>query len=345
MEAVASTSRPRTWDVALVALVAAYVVAVVVAVPRSSIPPLTTYASASSTARIADLCAGFGLIGAGILAWIELRARNLGLLAILAGVAWFGPDWDGWDRGPGLARSLGAVAAPFVLALVFHLVAAFPGGRVRSRLVAGAVVAVYGLTAVASVGLALFRDPFLDLNCWRNCVENVFLVLPTSRRHACSERAGTTRRSRSGCCSSRARGGDGASRVERRGVCCCRCSRPPCSSAPPRPRMPSRCCERPSRVRRAPGSRRSSSRARSAWSASRSVSPARSSGPGAHAPRSPGSRSSSARHRRRAGFARRLPAYSGIPRSMSPTGFRARSASSTRRGAPGARPWPARAAR
>ena len=129
MEAVASTPRPRTWDVALVALVAAYVVAVVVAVPRSSIPPLTTYAGASSAARIADLGAGFGLIGAGILAWIELRARRLGLLAILAGVAWFGPDWDGWDRGPGLARSLGAVAAPFVLALVFHLVAAFPSGR------------------------------------------------------------------------------------------------------------------------------------------------------------------------------------------------------------------------
>ena len=176
MEAVASTPRPRPWNVALPALVAAYVVVVVVAVPRSSTAPLTTYAGASPAERIADLSAGFGLLGAGLLAWIELRAKRLGLLAILAGIAWFGPDWDGWARGPELARSLGAVAAPFVLALVFHLVAAFPDGRIGSRLATGAVAAGYGLTAVASVALALFRDPFLDFYCWRNCVDNAFLV-------------------------------------------------------------------------------------------------------------------------------------------------------------------------
>ena len=42
-------------------------------------------------------------------------------------------------------------------------------------------------------------------------------------RHGCSERAGTTRRSASGCCSSPARAGDGTSRAERRGACCGRC--------------------------------------------------------------------------------------------------------------------------
>jgi len=38
------------------------------------------------------------------------------------------------------------------------------------------VIAVYGVAAVAGVGTALFRDPFLDLYRWRNCSDNVFLV-------------------------------------------------------------------------------------------------------------------------------------------------------------------------
>ena len=40
------------------------------------------------------------------------------------------------------------------------------------------VVVLYGVAAVASLGLALFRDPFLDQYCWSNCTENVFLVRP-----------------------------------------------------------------------------------------------------------------------------------------------------------------------
>jgi signal transduction histidine kinase len=157
------------------ALAIAYSIAAIVAVPRSS-APATTYAGASVAAHIADLAAGLGLLGAGLLAWIEPRTRRLGPLAVLAGLAWFGPDWDGWDHGPTFVRSLGATATPFFLAFLFHLVLALPRGRLQSRLARGAVVTVYGVALVASVGLALFRDPFLDPYCWRNCLDNVFLV-------------------------------------------------------------------------------------------------------------------------------------------------------------------------
>jgi signal transduction histidine kinase len=38
------------------------------------------------------------------------------------------------------------------------------------------VAVVYAGAALFSLGRALFRDPFLDLHCWSNCTDNVFLV-------------------------------------------------------------------------------------------------------------------------------------------------------------------------
>ena len=115
----------------LTAGVVAFAIAAVF-VPHSG-ASATTNASISSTARTADLLAGLGLLAAGLIAFTEPRARRVGLLSLLAGVAWFGPDWEGWDGGPGLARSLGAVAAPLLLALVFHLACVHPGTAQPAR--------------------------------------------------------------------------------------------------------------------------------------------------------------------------------------------------------------------
>jgi len=136
----------------------------------------TTYAAALPAARAADIAAGLGLIVAGGFACIEPRARRLGLLTVLAGLAWFGADMEGWEHGPPLLRSLGAAASPFTLALVFHLALALPGGELRSATARMSVVAAYGIAAAVGVGRALFREPLLDLYCWRNCRDNAFLV-------------------------------------------------------------------------------------------------------------------------------------------------------------------------
>jgi len=157
------------------ALVVAYSIAVIVAVPGQGTPP-TTYAGTSGAAYAFDLLAGLSLLAAGLLAWTDSRTRRVGTLAVLAGVTWFGPDWEGWDGGPGIVRSLGALAWPLSLALVVHLGVTFPSGRARSRLQRLTVAAVYGLALAISLGRALFRDPLLDLHCWRNCLENAFLV-------------------------------------------------------------------------------------------------------------------------------------------------------------------------
>jgi signal transduction histidine kinase len=180
MAAAGTVARLRLAGVAVFALTLAYAIAAINAVPRSA-EPLTSYAGASyahasTAAHAADLAAGLGLLAAGLLAWVEPRTRRLGVLALLAGVAWFGPDWDGWDGGPPFVRSLGAVVTPFFLALLFQLVLALPLRRVRSWPARFLVVAAYGAAAFVSLGRALFRNPFLDPYCWRNCRYNSFLV-------------------------------------------------------------------------------------------------------------------------------------------------------------------------
>jgi len=89
---------------------------------------------------------------------------------------WFAPDWEGWDRGPSIIRSLGAAAAPLFLAVLFHLLLAAPRGRVRSRSARAAIAAGYALAVVVGLARALIREPLLDPYCWRNCLDNVFLL-------------------------------------------------------------------------------------------------------------------------------------------------------------------------
>jgi signal transduction histidine kinase len=137
---------------------------------------LTTHAGASGSAGVVSATAGLALLGAGIVTAVLLpHDRTAAVIASLAGLAWFSSDWIGWEGGPPLVRSVGMVVEPFFLPLVLHLVVAAPtagGGLRRIR----AVRAVYLMTAVVSVGRALFRDPFLDRYCWSNCRDNVFLL-------------------------------------------------------------------------------------------------------------------------------------------------------------------------
>jgi len=157
------------------AAAAACAIAAVVAVPRGD-APLRTYAGTSTTAHALDLVAGLALVVAGSVAWSQSRLRRIGVLAILAGAAWFVPDWEGWDGGPTLARSIAAAAGPLYLALVVQLALAFPSGRLRAGAARAFVGSVYAVAAVVGVGWALFRDPFADPGCWRDCDANDLLV-------------------------------------------------------------------------------------------------------------------------------------------------------------------------
>ncbi|MDP9225648.1 MAG: histidine kinase, partial [Actinomycetota bacterium] len=168
--------RCQNWRMAVpravVPLVAlGYGTSVVVVKPWAGEPP-TAYAGASTLAAAAGVVAGIGLLAAGSALWLGRGRDRAALLLVLAGVAWFAPDWLGWEAGPAIVRSVGAVVAPFLPALLFDLTATVTRSRVL-RLIARVV---YIATAVVSGGRALFRDPFLDPHCWSNCTDNVFLV-------------------------------------------------------------------------------------------------------------------------------------------------------------------------
>jgi signal transduction histidine kinase len=136
----------------------------------------TTYAGRSSLTATLTIAAGLGLVGAGLVTAFSHPARRIGDLALLAGLVWFAPVWVGWDTGPPLVRSLGMLAAGFTFPLLLHLVTAYPSGRLRGGVAHALVAAVYLETALAALGLALFRHPFFDPNCWANCTDNRFLL-------------------------------------------------------------------------------------------------------------------------------------------------------------------------
>jgi signal transduction histidine kinase len=166
---------PRLALLAVAAAALTWAIAAIVALDPAA-DRVTTYAAALPAALVTDLTAGLSLIVVGGLALSRSHTRRLGLIATMAGLAWFGPDLVGWDQGPPLLRSLGTAAAPFLLALTLHLALAAPAGRLVSPSARAATAAAYAIAAVVSVGGALFRDPLLDLYCWRNCSDNSFLV-------------------------------------------------------------------------------------------------------------------------------------------------------------------------
>lgn len=147
---------------------------VILVVPRSH-AGLTTYASGSVLTSTADLSAGLALAVAAVVVGLA-RPRSLnGLIAFLAGIAWFAPDAVGWVGGPHAVRTIGMVVAPFLVALIAHLVIRLLRGGV-ARPIERAIAAAYALTVVVSVGSALFRDPFRDAACWSNCSVNDLLL-------------------------------------------------------------------------------------------------------------------------------------------------------------------------
>jgi signal transduction histidine kinase len=165
-----STRIPRA-TIPLFAL--AYGIALLAVDPRASEPQVpTSYAGPSTLAAAIALAAGVGLLVTGSALWLQRGRDREALLLVLAGVAWFAPDWIGWDGGPSIVRSVAAVAAPFLPALLLDLVATVSGSRI-ARLCSHAV---YAATVAVSAGRALFRDPFLDPHCWNNCTANAFLA-------------------------------------------------------------------------------------------------------------------------------------------------------------------------
>jgi signal transduction histidine kinase len=136
----------------------------------------STHAGRSVAIATLAACAGLALIGAGFAARFGPPGMRIGALSLAAGYLWFAPVWVGWGDGPPLIRSLAMPAAAFLLPVLVHLIVAYPGGRLRSRIALVLVAVVYAEAAISAIGRALLRDPLRVANCWDNCSANSFLL-------------------------------------------------------------------------------------------------------------------------------------------------------------------------
>jgi signal transduction histidine kinase len=98
---------------------------------------------------------GWSFVGAGLVAWNRRPENRTGLLMALAGLVWFGRDFDWWH--PEVTRHFDGLATNLFFAMVAHLLVVFPDGRARSRSERVLVGSSYGLATVGYV-LAEFSD-------------------------------------------------------------------------------------------------------------------------------------------------------------------------------------------
>lgn len=166
--------RGRSGLIVATVVAAAYWAASVWLVESITAP--RTYAAVDAVAELATAAAGTALMLAGILAWWVQPRSSVGPVTTALGVVWLAPVWVGWEGGVPAARSVAMIVTPFLPALLLHLAAAFPTGRLRRGQPTVSVKVVYLVIAGYSLVRALVRDPFRDLYCWSNCRDNVFLL-------------------------------------------------------------------------------------------------------------------------------------------------------------------------
>jgi signal transduction histidine kinase len=160
----------RWVPVALAPLAFAYALTAIAVARRHG--DLTTYAGRSAGAAAVELAAGTMLIAGGLATWRLLPARPLGALALVAGLAWFAPDWVGWQLGPGVVRTLAVATQAVGVAAVAHL-ALDAGGARWAR---PPVAAIWTVAVVIALGRPLVYDPLADPSCFTYCAGNPLLA-------------------------------------------------------------------------------------------------------------------------------------------------------------------------
>ncbi len=95
-------------------------------------------------------------VAAGLLAWWRRPSNRMGSLIVVGGLALFAGSLG--NTGVPVLAAVGTVTATLVLAVAFHLLHAFPSGRLRSRASRVTVAAGYVVALVLQAPLYLF-DP------------------------------------------------------------------------------------------------------------------------------------------------------------------------------------------
>ncbi|WP_313896577.1 histidine kinase [Streptomyces sp. GC420] len=134
---------------------------------------------ASTADVVRDLAVGWSFAGAGLVAWWRRPANRTGPLMLAEGLTWFLGNLQGTSVP--LLFAVGAWWEALNMAVLAHLLLAFPDGRLGTRFARSVVTAGYGLTAVGGLLRAAVYDPAASggstyLTC-ADCGPNALLVV------------------------------------------------------------------------------------------------------------------------------------------------------------------------
>ena len=101
---------------------------------------------------LADLAAGWVLVGGGLIAWSRRPRSRVGPLIVISGFAWFLGTLAGSDIG--LLAIIGGLSLTIHRAPLVHAIIGYPTGRVLGRMNVALVIAAYAYAAV----IPLARD-------------------------------------------------------------------------------------------------------------------------------------------------------------------------------------------
>ena len=95
---------------------------------------------------LADLAAGWALMGSGLIAWSRRPGSRVGPLIVISGFAWFLGTLAGSNSG--LLAIVGALALTIHRAPLIHAIVGYPTGRVFGRVSVALVIAAYSYALV-----------------------------------------------------------------------------------------------------------------------------------------------------------------------------------------------------
>jgi signal transduction histidine kinase len=95
---------------------------------------------------LADLAAGWALIGSGLIAWSRRPRSLVGPLIVISGFAWFLGTLAGSDIGP--LATVGDLALTIHRGPLVHAIVGYPTGRVLGRIRVALVIAAYAYAVV-----------------------------------------------------------------------------------------------------------------------------------------------------------------------------------------------------
>ena len=123
----------------------------------------------AAAACMAVACSAAALMG---------RSGIAVLLCAIAAAALLADAWIGHGLSPGF-QALGFAAVPLLPATIAYAPAA--AGIRRSRALTISTMVLLGLGVAAAIASVVFYNPYLDLSCQRDCLQNPLLVANLDR--------------------------------------------------------------------------------------------------------------------------------------------------------------------